>query len=287
MNNITLLSPAKVNLTLEILGKRPDGYHEIRSIMQPVNIFDEIKIEIFDGVGIEIQSKGLKLPSGDENLAWRASDLFLKESRLSFKVRISIKKTIPLGAGLGGGSSNAGAVLVGLNKITKKLTQDELLKTSAKIGADVALFINCRSAIAEGIGEQITVIRDFPLFHYLIINPGFEVSTRKIYEQWEETDKEELRLENIENTISMFRNGKFPLWNDLEKAAIGVYPEIKQLKDRLIDIGARAVSMTGSGPTVFAAFKEKKEASIIYNYIKDSSKFKVYLVKGISGWHRL
>jgi len=287
MNTITLLSPAKVNLTLEILGNRPDGYHEIRSIMQPVNLFDEIKIEVLDGEGIEIKSEGLELPSGEENLAWRASDIFLKETELSFRIKISIKKTIPLGAGLGGGSSNAGAVLVGLNKITKKLTQNDLLNISTKIGADVALFINCRSAIAEGIGEKITLIKDFPLFHYLIINPGFEVSTREIYEQWEETDKEKVRHENIEDTISMFRNGKFPLSNDLEKGAIGLYPEIKQLKDRLIAMGARAVSMTGGGPTVFAAFRTEKEANTIYHYLKDSSRFKVFRVEGISGWHRL
>jgi 4-diphosphocytidyl-2-C-methyl-D-erythritol kinase len=286
MNSITLLSPAKINLTLEILRKRPDGYHEIRSIVQPVNLFDEVKLEIGDGEGIE--STGLEIPRGKENLAWKAAEVFIKESGLNLNVKISIKKRIPLGAGLGGGSGNAAAVLVGINRITKKFSEDELIRLSPKIGADVALFIKCRSAIIEGIGEKITLIKNFPLFYYVLLNPGFEASTKRIYESWDEmVEEKDLTTSSMENTISLFRKGQFSLRNDLEKAAIRLYPQIKVLKERLLNMEVEATSMTGSGPTVFGIFRDEKKARRVYDYLKDSSTFKALLVQGISGWHRL
>ncbi|MGE5446536.1 MAG: 4-(cytidine 5'-diphospho)-2-C-methyl-D-erythritol kinase [Ignavibacteriales bacterium] len=288
MNSITLLSPAKINLTLEVFGKRADGYHEIRSIVQPVNLFDEVKIDIRDGEGIEIESTGLQIPRGRENLAWKAAEVFLKESGLNFNVRVSIKKKIPLGAGLGGGSGNAAAVLVGMNRITKKFSENELIQLAPKIGADVALFINCRSAVIEGIGEKITLVRDFPLFYYVLLNPGFETSTRRIYEFWDEMPEEEgLIRTGMEDTVSLFREGQFPLRNDLEKPAMRLYPEIKALKERLLGMEVEAVSMTGSGSTVFGIFRGEGEAKKIYDYLKDSSTFKVFFAQGISGWHRL
>lgn len=288
MNSITLLSPAKINLTLEVFGKRADGYHEIRSIVQPVNLFDEVKIDIRDGEGIEIESTGLQIPRGRENLAWKAAEVFLKESGLNFNVRVSIKKKIPLGAGLGGGSGNAAAVLVGMNRITKKFSENELIQLAPKIGADVALFINCRSAVIEGIGEKITLVRDFPLFYYVLLNPGFETSTRRIYEFWDEMPEEEgLIRTSMEDTVSLFREGQFPLRNDLEKPAMRLYPEIKALKERLLGMEVEAVSMTGSGSTVFGIFRGEGEAKKIYDYLKDSSTFKVFFAQGISGWHRL
>ena len=287
MNTITLLSPAKVNLTLEVLGKRPDGYHEIRSIMQPVNLFDEVRIDILDGTGITIETKGPKMPRGNRNLAWKAADIFMIESGLKAKVNIFIKKAIPAGAGLGGGSSNAASVLVGINKITEKLSQQDLMDLSPKIGADVAFFIYCRSAVAEGIGEKITTIRDLPSFHYILINPGFEVSTRDTYKQWDKLQPGAKKPDNIEETISLFRKGQFALRNDLEPAAMNLYPEIRAQKELLFNLGTEAASMTGSGPTVFAVFKEETRALDIYNYLKSSTKYKVFHVKGISGWHRL
>lgn len=287
MDTVTLLSPAKVNLTLEVLGIRPDGYHEIRSIIQPVDLFDEVKIELSDGDGIKIGSKGLKIPSGERNLAWTAADIFMKESGLRARVDIFIKKAIPVGAGLGGGSSNAASILVGLNKITKRLSNQDLVELSPKIGADVAFFIGCRSALAEGIGEKITPIRDLPLFSYVLVNPGFEVSTRDIYKRWDKFRTGESKPDNLMETTTLFRTGSFPLRNDLEQAAIDLYPEIKTLKDLLLSSGIEAVSMTGSGPTVFAVLKNEKEAIEINNYLKSGAKYRVFCVRGISGWHRL
>jgi 4-diphosphocytidyl-2-C-methyl-D-erythritol kinase len=250
-------------------------------------LFDEVKIEIEGGEGIEIESTGLQIPRGRENLAWKAAEVFLQESGLNFNVRISIKKRIPLGAGLGGGSGNAAAVLVGMNRIAKRFSENELIQIAPKIGADVALFINCRSAVIEGIGEKVTLIRDFPLFYYVLLNPGFETSTRRIYGFWDEMPEEGLIRTSIEDTVSLFREGQFPLRNDLEKPAMRLYPGIKALKERLIGMEVEAVSMTGSGSTGFGIFRGEGGAKKVYDYLKDSSMFKVFFAQGISGWHRL
>ena len=288
MHSITLLSPAKINLTLEVIRKRQDGYHDIRSIVQPINLFDEVRIEVEKGDGITLESTGIEIPRGKENLAWRAAEVFLKECGVSLKIRIFIKKRIPVGAGLGGGSGNAAAVLVGINRITNKFSEDDLIRFSSKIGADVPLFIHCRSSIIEGIGDKVTLISSFPLFYYVLLNPGFEVSTKRIYELWDEAFKEEgLIRDGIEHKISLFRRGEFPLINDLEKLAIAIYPEIKNLREKLISMDVEAVSMTGSGPTVFGVFNDEKKAKMIYDYFRDSTKFKVFFAQGISGWHRL
>jgi 4-diphosphocytidyl-2-C-methyl-D-erythritol kinase len=288
MHSITLLSPAKINLTLEVIRKRQDGYHDIRSIVQPINLFDEVRIEVEKGDGITLESTGIEIPRGKENLAWRAAEVFLKECGISLKIRIFIKKRIPVGAGLGGGSGNAAAVLVGINRITNKFSEDDLIRFSSKIGADVPLFIHCRSSIIEGIGDKVTLISSFPLFYYVLLNPGFEVSTKRIYELWDEAFKEEgLIRDGIEHRISLFRRGEFPLINDLEKLAIAIYPEIKNLREKLISMDVEAVSMTGSGPTVFGVFNDEKKAKMIYDYFRDSTKFKVCFAQGISGWHRL
>ena len=251
MRSITLLSPAKVNLTLEVIRKRTDGYHEIRSIIQPVSLFDEVKVMLEEGEGIEIESTGTKIPLGEDNLAWKAADVFTKECVLKLKVRISISKRIPLGAGLGGGSGNAAAVLVGMNRLTKKLGEEDLFRLSPKIGADVAFFIRCRSSIAQGVGEKITLISSFPLFHYVLVNPGFEVPTKRVYELWDEMYGKTLEQDDLEHTISLFRRKQFPLRNDLENITSLIYPEVKGLKERMVSMGAESVSMTGSGPTVF------------------------------------
>lgn len=288
MHSITLLSPAKINLTLEVIRKRQDGYHDIRSIVQPINLFDEVRIEVEKGDGITLESIGIEIPRGKENLARRAAEVFLKECGISLKIRIFIKKRIPVGAGLGGGSGNAAAVLVGINRITNKFSEDDLIRFSSKIGADVPLFIHCRSSIIEGIGDKVTLISSFPLFYYVLLNPGFEVSTKRIYELWDEAFKEEgLIRDGIEHKISLFRRGEFPLINDLEKLAIAIYPEIKNLREKLISMDVEAVSMTGSGPTVFGLFNDEKKAKMIYDYFRDSTKFKVFFAQGISGWHRL
>ena len=290
MNSLKLLSPAKINLTLEILGLRTDGYHELRSIIQPVDLFDEITIETEEGRGIEITSTGITIPMDKTNLAWRAAELFLEKSGIELKIEISIKKRIPPGAGLGGGSGNAAAVLIGLNKITKTLSEQKLLELALNLGADVPFFIRSQTALMEGIGEKLKLLRNFPLFHYVILCPNIHSSTEQVYKKWDElnspgTDKNE----SVEEQIRLFssRNSNPPLRNDLEEAAISLYPEIKAFKQILTSLGLESVLMTGSGSAVYAVFRSQEEAYEIYDYLNTSPTFKVFLATAIKGWHRI
>jgi 4-diphosphocytidyl-2-C-methyl-D-erythritol kinase len=292
MGSITLLSPAKVNLTLEVLGKRPDGYHDIRSLMQPVDLFDEVTIETTEGEGIEIRSSGIDIPQDKSNLAWKAAELFLGESRLDTGVAISIKKKIPPGSGLGGGSSNAAAVLTGLSRITDTLSEETLFGISPRLGADVAFFLRSVASVAEGIGERITVIKDFPLLYYVILCPNLHVSTVDVYTKWDEMntgatgDKPSF---DINETVEMFKGDRrdLPLRNDLEAPAFALYPEIKAYKQILTSLGVKNVLMSGSGSAIYAVFREEFDAYEIYEYLKTSPTFQVFFATGIRGWHRL
>lgn len=292
MSSITLLSPAKVNLTLEVLGIRPDGYHEIRSLIQPVDLFDEVRIETLEGSGIDVSSSGIDTPAGKENLAWKAADMFLNESRLDSGVTITIRKKIPLGSGLGGGSSNAAAVLMGLNRITNALPEEKLFGIAPRLGADVAFFLRSVASVAEGKGERITIVKDFPLLYYVILCPNLHVSTAEIYRKWDELNKKKGGNKpggDTNEAIGQIKEetGDFRLFNDLEGPACELHPEIKAFKQILASLDPGNVLMTGSGSAVFAAFRDELEALAIYEYLKTSPTFQVFFARGIRGWHRL
>jgi len=294
MSSITLLSPAKINLTLEVLGVRADGYHEIRSIIQPVSLFDEVSIEVEEGEGIEIESSGVPIPSGKDNLAYRAAELFFQKSGVNLKTKIFIKKKIPLGAGLGGGSGNAAAVLIGLNRITKALSEDDLFKIGPKIGADVPFFIRSLTATMEGIGEKIRILKEFPILHYVILCPNLQTSTQQVYKKWDElnsVDQNKITSSqnNLEECINKFtdKKGELPLQNDLEEPAVSLHPEIASYKQILTSLDVKSAQMTGSGSAVYAVFRSEDEAFEIYDYLKTSPTFQVFLASGIKGWHRL
>lgn len=292
MESITLLSPAKINLVLRVLGKLPDGYHEISCVNQIVNLFDRVRID-FEEVGgevdrgIEVEAKGLDGVAPKDNLAWKAANGFLAKSELNLEVKIHIDKSIPLGAGLGGGSGNAASVLFGLNKATQRFTDDELISLALDVGSDVPFFIHSRTALVEGRGEKITLIHGFPTLHYVLINPGIAADTKKVYGRWDETAMEPREYKDMETTIDLFKQGGLPVGNDLETAATDLHPAIIAMKGLLESMGTNAVSMTGSGSTVFAVFTETKEADAVYDYLKDSSTFKVFRAESIEGWHRL
>ena len=169
-------SPAKINLFLEICNKRPDGYHNLNTLMCCISLHDIVRLT-FGQKKISVHCTHPDVPENETNLAWRAARLFFDTARIDEGVRIDIEKNIPIGAGLGGGSSNAAAVLVALNRITKALAERELLTIAPKIGADVPFFIRSQTAIMEGVGEKITGLRDFPTFHYVILCPNIHTST--------------------------------------------------------------------------------------------------------------
>ena len=290
MSSVKLLSPAKINLTLEILGTRADGYHELRSIIQPIDLFDEVKIESQEGRGIELDSSCIPIPLDKDNLAWKAAALFLEKSGQELQVEISIKKRIPLGAGLGGGSSNAASVMIGLNRLTDAFSEQELLKLALNLGADVPFFIRSQTAVIEGIGEKINPLRNFPLFYYVILFPNINTSTEMVYKKWDELyNTDRIQDESIDEQIRKFsnRNEALPLINDLENPATALHPEIKAYKQILTSLGLESVLMTGSGSAVYAAFRSQEEAYEIYEYLNTSPTFQVFLASGIKGWHRL
>ena len=286
MSFVKLLSPAKVNLFLRILRKRPDGYHELQSILQPVSLFDEISLSVEPGEGSSLSCSGRETPSGKDNLAVAASHLYLEQAGIRKKVSIGIKKNIPLGAGLGGGSSNAAAVLVGLNRVLRKFTDRDLLRMAASLGADVSFFVRSTSSFVEGVGERVRVLSDFPLFHYVILFPRKSLSTREVYESWECPEHPPEKVDPV-SLAERFRRGDFPLENGLEAAALRLFPEILSLVEIFRSLGACFVLVSGSGSSVFSVFREQHEAEEVYEYLGTSSEFDVFLARGINGWHFL
>ncbi len=291
MDSIKLLSPAKINLYLEILSRLPSGYHTLRTIMQPISIYDELSIELSDDTSLSIESSGLSVPVDESNLARVAANLYRNKARIDRGVKIKLNKKIPMGSGLGGGSSNAACVLVGLNKLTNKLDEDALFELSSTIGADVAFFIRSHTALAEGIGEKITLIREFPNLHYVVLCPRLNVSTKDIYDAWD-TDHATCNRTidpppELNKTIEGFSRdtGKLPLRNDLETPAITKYPEIESFKNILTSLGAANILMTGSGSAVYAVFRDENEARELYDYLRTSPTFDVFYAHSIKGWH--
>jgi 4-diphosphocytidyl-2-C-methyl-D-erythritol kinase len=261
MESISLRAPAKVNLRLDILGKRPDGYHEIKTWIYPISLADELHVERVKTPQITVSSASPELPLGEENLAYRAAALFIKEKGLSEGVRIKIIKHIPLAAGLGGGSSDAAAVLKAMNILWgKNIPREGLMELGAQIGADCPFFVVGKAAIMAGKGERVLAILPQLEAWMVLINPGLPLSTKQVYEQgkWGSTKQ------GGETKISMppqelEKMGKF-LRNDLEGPALELLPIIATLKERLREAGAGGVSMTGSGPTVFGLFATEDKA---------------------------
>ncbi len=261
MNSLKLLSPAKVNLRLEVLGKRDDGYHEIRTIMQRVNLYDEVELALTHK-GITLDCDSPEVPRGRANLAYRAAELFLESTGVKTGVEIFIRKSIPLAAGLGGGSSNAATVLMGLRDLLElRLTDRELLRWSTALGADVPFFIFKGPALAEGIGEKLKKITLPARMWFLLIHPGGDISTEWAYQNVN------LKLTEARNKIrikKLYRNINGVaelLLNDLERAAIKKFPRIQEIKEKLSKLKARGVLMSGSGPTVFGLFEDEAAAA--------------------------
>lgn len=256
---IKKVSPAKVNLYLRVLRKREDGYHDIATLMQGINLYDEMIFSPVDH-GITVSCPGSTLPENENNIVYRAADALL--SRLSYSpgIHITIKKRIPVAAGLGGGSSNAATTLLTINDMLGfHYTTEDLMKIGTKLGADVPFFIFRKTAWAFGIGDQLQAAENIPPLWFVLINPGFEISTKMVY------DNLNLRLtkQAVKYTCPKFYsvddliNG---LRNDLEKVTLVLHPILQHLKNLLLQNGALGAIMSGSGPTVAGLFAKEKEA---------------------------
>ncbi len=269
MEEIQVLAPAKVNLFLKITGRRADGYHLLDSLMVPVSLWDELEIRVRSlesrGQGsepkIEVLSNDPTVPGGETNLAYKAAALLLRETKTRAEVTIDLHKIIPAGSGLGGGSSNAAAVLKGLNSLLALgLREEELSALGARLGADVPFFVSCQPARIRGIGEVVTPIEGLSTLWLVLIVPNFAISTPWAYARFDELPL----VESLLPVIEPFLTGHWPLYgllvNDLERAVLPHYPVITRLKEELFDLGARGAAMSGSGSAVFGVFQSEKEA---------------------------
>ena len=264
---VHLESTAKVNLRLEILKKREDGYHELRTILQKINLHDLLHFSLKKERGISIKTNHPNLPVGKRNLVYQAVQSILKKSDYRGGVLIEIEKRIPLGAGLGGGSSNAAATLKAMNQLLKiNLPKKELMAMGLEIGADVPFFFLEGAAIASGIGERLKKI-ELPGLWFVLIYPNFEVSTRWAYQNFILTKK---RFHfNLRRLLRSPEEISSLLWNDLEGVVSREYPQISVMKKMLCSAGALGALMTGSGPTVFGVFSEEGGASKAYKKVKN------------------
>ncbi len=259
MQSLSLSSPGKINLRLEVLGKRSDGYHELRSVMERIDLADEIDISIVEK-GLQVTCDHPAIPNDESNIAFKALKEILAYSSRNVGVEIHIKKKIPIAAGMGGGSSNAAAVIKGINHLLKlKLSKEKLMKIGLKVGADVPFFLFEAPAVAEGVGDQLKKIKGMPKLLFLIVNPNIPVPTAWVYNKYATMEGHKGNGGAVEFP-QIFRTKKDVakiVYNDLEKVTVKEYPVVAEIKDEMLKFGALTSQMTGSGPTVFGMFADK------------------------------
>ena len=277
MNKVILVSPAKINLFLKVIQRRRDGYHNILSWMQAVDLSDQLEIERITG-GIKIHSNSRAIPVGKLNLIYSAAESYLVEAGISGGVKIKLTKNIPMAAGLGGGSSNAAFTLLGMNRLFgNKLNREKLLKLARKLGSDVPFFLTSGSALASGRGEKLTELK-LPLnYRLVLVNPGFEVKTKWAYQNVKpkRVNKKFARQRSHVNLNGLIRETE-SLGNDLAGAVIDRHKIIGKIIVDLKRAGALYSAMTGSGPTVFGIFKTRAAAQKAASELKRQPKWKVW-----------
>jgi len=277
MNKIEIDSYSKINLTLHVLGKRQDGYHDLETIMQSVNLADRIFIKK-EKEGIKIKCSHPLVPVDSQSLTYRTAEKILNRYKITKGVKIEIDKKIPLASGMAGGSANSASILVGINKLfALNLNNKDLRRIGEELGMDVPFCIQNGTALAYHKGEKVTPLPlvEPPLW-LIIINPGFEIPTRWAYNN---LDLDQIKKEK-NNTGAMLKALKKRelqgiaknLFNSFERLIIKKYPEIGKIKDRLIEEGILGALMSGSGPTVFGIAQNEEQAFKIYEKLKSEYK---------------
>jgi len=278
-DTVRIRAPAKINLFLQVRGKRPDGYHELVTLMCPVGLYDTLTL-CFGARKTTVHCSHPEVPEDDTNLAHRAVDLFAHHMGCAIGVRVTIDKRIPVAAGLGGGSSDAAAVLMAMNRFYgNRFPQGRLMDMGARLGADVPFFIFQQPALATGIGERLTPCPPIAPYRVLLIDPGFCVSTASVFK------KLNLALTNCEKVFKnlSFKNYTFDarrhLCNDLETVTASQHPEISAAKSVLLQHGALGAAMSGSGPTVFGLFADREAARLAHGRIGERhARWRLFLV---------
>lgn len=279
-----LKAMAKINLGLDVLRRRSDGYHDLRMIMQTVYLYDQIEIAEKETPGITLTTNAGYLPVNEDNLVYKAAKLLMEEFGIEQGVRIHLKKYIPVAAGLAGGSSDAAAALVGINRMFRLgLSKEDLKKRGVKIGADVPYCIMRGTALAEGIGDVLTPLPAAPDMHVVLAKPPIHVSTGFVYTNLK---ADQLAYHpDIDAQADAIRAGDGYamaelMGNVLETVTIPAYPVIEEIKEEMKRAGALGAMMSGSGPTVFGLFDDAKKARAAYEKLRNGSLARnVYLTK--------
>ena len=275
MRQISLKAMAKINLGLDVVGKRPDGYHDLRMIMQTVRLFDRVKLFETTSSGVRMKTNLRYLPTDQGNHAVQAARMLMEEFRINSGVFIDLQKRIPVAAGLAGGSSDAAAVLVGMNLLFRLgLSQEELRERGVRIGADVPYCIMRGTALAEGIGDRLTPLPHIPDCSIVIAKPDVRVSTKYVYTHL--VLDEQTRHPQIDSQIEAIRSqdlGKMCelCGNVLEDVTIPAHPQIASIKEMMLQEGALSAMMSGSGPSVFGIFDDPEKAQRAYGKLREQT----------------
>ncbi|MBR6366507.1 MAG: 4-(cytidine 5'-diphospho)-2-C-methyl-D-erythritol kinase [Lachnospiraceae bacterium] len=272
VNEMRTRARAKINLALDITGTRADGYHDVRMIMQSLRLYDDIYLRKIPEPEIRLSSNFRFIPTNQMNLAYQAAELLFKEFNLPGGIAIDLNKRIPAAAGLAGGSSDAASVLFAISRMYDlPLSRGMLMKRGLTIGADVPFCLMRGTALAEGIGEELTRLPAAPHYYVLLVTPPFGVSTRKVYTELD-TLTEALKHPDVDAMIREIERpqGALPklLGNCLEQVTIPMHPEIADIKKDMIALGACASLMSGSGPTVFGLFEDADTMKAAYNTLR-------------------
>lgn len=277
MKQIRLKALAKINLGLDVLRRKEDGYHEVKMIMQTINLYDQIQIRKIEENEIKIRTNLYYLPGNENNLAYKAAKILRDEFKFPGGVSINLKKVIPVAAGMAGGSSDAAAVLFGMNKMYGlKLSMEELMERGVKLGADVPYCIMRGTALAEGIGEKLTRLPAMPKCHILIAKPPINVSTKFVYGNLHANELKPEEHPPVDAQIEALKEGNLEklvsnMGNVLERVTVPEYPVINDIKQMMSDCGAMGAMMSGSGPTVFGVFKNYAQAKEAYSKLEKSN----------------
>jgi 4-diphosphocytidyl-2-C-methyl-D-erythritol kinase len=281
MNHLELFSPAKVNLRLDILGKRPDGYHDIRTVFQKVTLGDDLTLAVIKS-GIEVQCDDPRIPCSDANLAHAAAQILLSRYAIKDGIRITIKKRIPVAAGLGGGSSNAASTLSGINQLFGLGLHNQDLMTMAKdLGADVPFFLFGSSAIGTGIGDVLQAISIHPKLWFLLVTPDLQISTAWAYQNVRRGLTNGAVNITIPPCIHDISEIIAILSNDLEQVVLARFPLLQDIKDTLRNKGALGCLMSGSGSTVFGIFAGEEKARHALGQLDMPSTWHIFVCRGI------
>jgi 4-diphosphocytidyl-2-C-methyl-D-erythritol kinase len=271
-------APAKINTSLYVVGRRDDGYHDLAMLMQAVTLFDRITLTVEPGDAVRVVCPGVVLPDGAENIVASAAQALMAAAGQAYDVTIEVDKQIPVAAGLGGGSSDAATVLVGLNEMCRfGFERDALMTIGGQLGADIPFFVFGQTAWATGTGDRLEPVGAMPTIWYVLVNPGVAVSTAWVYGNLTLTSHDDLsKLRRFPISVEELER---LLYNDLESVTMQHYPVLSEVKQQLVKHGALGTLMSGSGPTIFGLFSNEETARAAAGLLDGQSGWRAYAVQ--------